>query len=155
MSVYIEKATLKDAAKLYEIQRSAFKRLYCFYNDEESPYLRDVDEILNWLAADGIHYWKIHFNGVLCGGIAYINRSQGEYYLARLYIAPGFQSKGVAKQAILLCEKELNDASRFTLDFPIDQIANKFCYEGVGYVDTGKREKINDKLTLAIYEKNT
>jgi GNAT superfamily N-acetyltransferase len=154
MSVYIEKATLNDVFILDKIQKSAFKRLYDIYNDEGSPYLRGTDEILNWLAADDVYYWKIYFNSALCGGIVYFNRSQGEIYLARLYIAPSCQNRGIARQAILLCEKELDGVNKFTLDFPIDQIANKACYESVGYADTGKREKINDKLMLAVYEKN-
>ena len=35
----------------------------------------------------------------------------------------------------------------------LDQIANKCCYEGCGYVDTGSRRVMNEKLTLVDAEK--
>ncbi|MBU3810221.1 MAG: GNAT family N-acetyltransferase [Candidatus Niameybacter stercoravium] len=153
MNIYIEKAKMEDINELNNIQKAAFKRLYAIYKDEKSPYLKGVDEMIKWLSLDKILYWKIYYNGRLCGGIAYYKKSEGKYYLARLYIDPQYQGKGIAKQVILLCEREILDAKRYTLDFPIDQIANRKCYESAGYIDTGMREVINSKLTLAIYEK--
>lgn len=153
MNLYIEKAKMEDINELDNIQKAAFKSLYAIYKDEKSPYLKGVDEMIKWLNLDKILYWKIYYNGHLCGGIAYYKKSEGEYYLARLYIHPQYQSKGIAKQIILLCERKILDAKRYTLDFPIGQIANRKCYESAGYIDTGMREVINSKLTLAIYEK--
>lgn len=123
------------------------------YQDENSPYLKPKQQILDWLAIEDLTYWKIYFNGVLCGGIAYCLLAEGDCLLARVYIHPTFQGKGITRQAILLCEKELKHNGRYILDFPVGQIANKTCYENAGYKDMGKREVINDKLTLAIYEK--
>lgn len=153
MNIQIEKAKVEDVNALDIIQKAAFKRLYEIYRDEKSPYLKGVDEILKWLSMDKIHYWKIYSDEHLCGGIAYYKKSEGEYYLARIYIDPCYQGNGIAKQAILLCEKEILDVRRYTLDFPIDQVANQKCYESAGYIDTRMREVINEKLTLAIYEK--
>ena len=153
MNLYIEKAKMEDINELDNIQKAAFKSLYAIYKDEKSPYLKGVDEMIKWLNLDKILYWKIYYNGHLCGGIAYYKKSEGEYYLARLYIHPHYQSKGIAKQVILKKKKKILDAKRYTLDFPIDQIANRKCYESAGYIDTGMREIINSKLTLAIYEK--
>ena len=40
------------------------------------------------------------------------------------------------------------------MDFPIDQIANRRCYEKAGYVDTGKTQAQSEgKVVLALYEK--
>ncbi len=153
MNIMLVKATADDVNELDTIQKSAFKGLYEIYHDEKSPFLKGTSEMLTWLSMDNLYYWKIYYGNTLCGGIAYYIRPEGEHYLARVYIDPSFQRKGVAKQAILLCEKEFTNVVKYTLDFPINQTANKNCYESVGYVDTGKREKISDKLTLAIYEK--
>ena len=91
MNLYIEKAKMEDINELNNIQKAAFKSLYAIYKDEKSPYLKGVDEMIKWLNLDKILYWKIYYNGHLCGGIAYYKKSEDEYYLARLYIHPHYQ----------------------------------------------------------------
>ncbi len=135
------------------IQKEAFKPLYEIYQDEKSPYLKGTDEMLQWLLRKDIIYYKIYFKNTLCGGIAYQNKGNGQYYLARVFISTDFCSKGIASSAIIMVESYFMDAKLFTLDFPIDRVANRMCYEKCGYKDTGERKKINDKLTLAIYKK--
>ena len=44
----------------------------------------------------------------------------GEYYLGRIYIHPEYQNRGIARDAILLCEKEFPDARCYYVDFPED-----------------------------------
>lgn len=149
-------ATAADADVLVAIQRKAFKRLYDIYHDDGNPYLRGSDEIIRWLKRPNCKVFRIHADGVLVGGVAAWERNglPGEYYLARVYILPEMQNKGIATQAVLLCEAEFPNASRWTLDFPADQDANRRCYEKAGYLDTGEtREQSEGKITLALYEK--
>lgn len=81
------------------------------------------------------------------------DRGNGEYYLARLYILPELQRNGIDSVAIRLCETFYTSVRKWSLDYPEDLIANKRCYESCGYIDTGKREVKNEKLTLAVCEK--
>ncbi|NJP40806.1 GNAT family N-acetyltransferase [Oscillospiraceae bacterium HV4-5-C5C] len=148
--------TADDAETLADIQRQAFKRLYDRYLDEGSPYLRGADEILRWLDRPNAKVFKILADGVLVGGIAAWERNgrSGECYLARVYILPEMQSKGIASRAILLCEAEFPNASRWRLDFPVAEVANRRCYEKAGYTDTGeRREQSGGAITLAYMEK--
>lgn len=153
IKVHIEPAGTEDIPALLSIQKDAFRRLYEIYRDENSPYLKNEDQMRSWMDNPAITYRKIFADGELCGGIAYFRRSPGDYYLARVYIHPDFQRKGIAAEAIRQCELLFSDAVKFSLDFPIDQPANRMCYEKAGYKDTGKRIVINEKLTLAVYEK--
>lgn len=156
MNIEIKPAIADDAKALADIQQQAFKRLYDIYHDEGNPYLRGADEIQRWLERPNCKVFKILANGILVGGVAAWERNglPGEYYLARIYILPEMQKKGIASQAILLCEAEFPNASRWTLDFPADQPANRRCYEKAGYMDTGEmREQSEGKIKLALYEK--
>lgn len=156
MNVEIVPATIKDAEDLVTIQKSAFKRLYDIYHDDGSPYLRGTDEIIRWLESPNWQVYKILADGALCGGVSFYERNgmPGVYYLARIYISPRMQSNGIASRAILLCEAAVTNASIWTLDFPVDQIANRRCYEKAGYTDTGeRREQSGGAITLALYEK--
>ncbi|MDR3086231.1 MAG: GNAT family N-acetyltransferase [Christensenellaceae bacterium] len=156
MQIELIPATAADASALAAIQRKAFERLYAQYHDEGSPYLRGEAEILNWLERPNWKVFKILVGGVLAGGMAACERQglPGECYLARVYILPEMQGKGIASRAVLLCEAEFPAATRWSLDFPADQPANRRCYEKAGYTDTGEtREQSEGKITLALYEK--
>ena len=154
MNIQLEAATMADAEALVAIQKEAFWRLYDIYHDEQSPYLRGTEEFGRWFER-GHNVYTIHADGKLAGGLTVFRSrtDEHEYYLARIYISPGLQRRGIAKKAIRLCEKLYPDAKRWFLDYPEDQIANKRCYEGCGYVDTGSRRVMNDKLTLVDMEK--
>ncbi|NLO47762.1 MAG: GNAT family N-acetyltransferase [Clostridiales bacterium] len=156
MNVEIIPATAEDAEDLAAIQRLAFKRLYDTYHDEGSPYLRGADEILLWLEQPNWRVYKIVADGVLLGGVSFCEKNgmPGVYYLARIYVLPDYQGKGIAGAAILLCEETVTNAGVWTLDFPADQPGNRRCYEKAGYIDTGKRqEQSGGAITLAYMEK--
>ena len=157
MNVEIIPATIDDADALTAIQQQAFKRLYDIYHDEGSPYSRGSDEIAVWFSRPNWYVYKILADGVLCGSVSFCERHgmSGEYYLARIYILPDLQGKGIASTAILLCEATVANANRWTLDFPVNEIANRRCYEKAGYTDTGeRREQSGGAITLAYMEKH-
>ncbi len=156
MNIEIIPATLCDADALVAIQQKAFKRLYDIYRDEGSPYLRGADEIARWLGRPNWRVYKITADGVLCGGVSFCERNgmPGVYYLARIYVLPELQGRGIASTAILLCEQTVANANLWTLDFPADQPANRRCYEKADYIDTGeRREQSGGAVTLAYMEK--
>lgn len=154
MNIQLEPAQVYDAEALAHIQKQAFKRLYDLYQDEGSPYLRGAEEIIIWLERPNWYVYKILVDGVLCGGIIVSERQNmpGEMYLARLYVLPEMQSKGIALRAIVLCEAYFPAALHWTVDFPADQKANRRCYEKAGYYDTGRVDD-RGQIVLAYYEK--
>lgn len=156
MKIEITLATAADAEGLVAIQQQAFKRLYEIYRDEGNPYLRGTDEIISWLERPNWRVYKIIADGVLCGGVSFCERNgmPGVYYLARIYILPELQRKGIASAAILLCEDTVANANLWTLDFPVKEIMNRKCYEKAGYTDSGKRrEQSGGAISLAYMEK--
>ena len=162
MKITVRPTTENEAEELCRLQQAAFKPLYEKYKDDGSPALRGIEDIIGKMNSPVHKYFTIFLDGEIVGGIVYkckgaavFDRTlgEGEYYLNRVYIRPDIQSKGVAKTAILLCEKEFTDARKFYVDFPADLDKNRRCYENAGYVDSGKRITIQEGLSLAFYEK--
>lgn len=160
-SISIRTTIPSEAEELSQIQKEAFKPLYEKYHDEGNPYLRDSQDILQRLNEYN-RYYTIRYDEKIVGGVFYRlsgKRSpshelgEGEYYLARIYIHPDYQNKGVAREALLLCEKEFPDARVYFVDFPEDMDKNQRCYQSIGYCDTGERICVQGTLTLAIYKK--
>lgn len=152
----------QDAKTLCEIQQAAFLPIYELYHDAGNPCLRGIEDITRRLHSPYFRYFTILENDEIVGGIFYkcIGRTPfydgleaGEYYLQRLYIQPERQSRGIARTAILLCEKEFPDAKKFTVDFPKELEKNRRCYTHAGFRDTGKELEAEPGLVLVIYEK--
>ncbi|MGM9624402.1 MAG: GNAT family N-acetyltransferase [Eubacteriales bacterium] len=161
MQISIENTQPSEAGVLSRIQKEAFLPLYEKYRDEANPYLRGPEDILCRLNKNN-RYYTIFCDGRIVGGIFYrligkrspwAELGEDEYYLARVYIHPAVQNKGIAREAILLCEKEFPDANTFYVDFPEDMEKNRRCYLRAGYRDTGERICTENSPALAVYQK--
>jgi|GEM_PF-1976827 len=153
MEIRLERATEADAEAQLAMEREAFRSLYENYQDEGSPHLRTLDSVKNRIAYTEGLYNVILADGVPCGGIFVWPVSAGRWKLSEMYIAPDMQNKGIGQRAIALAEAQVADAAEWVLDFPSDMDKNRVCYEKAGYADTGRREMINEALTLTYMRK--
>ncbi|MBQ7298796.1 MAG: GNAT family N-acetyltransferase [Clostridia bacterium] len=160
--IEIRRTTSEDAAVLFAIQKEAFLPLYERYHDAGNPYLRGIEDIAARLTHPAFRYFTILSDGETVGGVMYkiSGRTpfydpmpQGMVYLSRIYVKPGWQGRGIARTAILLCEREFPDAVQFSVDFPEDLERNRRCYEAAGYHDTGSRMETDPGVVLAGYLK--
>lgn len=113
LNISIKSTDASGAEELSQIQKAAFQPLYEKFHDEGNPFLRGSEDILCRLNKLNRHF-TILLDGKIIGGIFYRlygKRSPtdeigaGEFYLARIYIRPDYQNKGIAREAILLCER--------------------------------------------------
>ena len=158
MKVFIKPTQENEAMQLCNIQKAAFFPLYEKYHDEGNPCLRGVEDITKKLESEYFRCFTVFLDDEIVGGIVYKCKGKtpffeklemGQYYLQRVYVHPDHQCKKIAQTAIMMCEKELKDASHFIVDFPEDLEKNRRCYEKCGFIDTGKRLEIQSGLTLA------
>ena len=157
------RATQKsDVDTLFQLQKAAFTPIYEQYHDAGNPCLRGVEDISRRLEFPFFKYYTILDDENIVGGVLYRsqgrtpfvdNLNAGEYYLVRIYIDPDHQCRGIGKKAILLCEKELCDATKFYVDFPRELEKNRRCYEGAGFHSSGEELEVEPGLVLAAYEK--
>ena len=161
MRISIRITIPSEAEELSQIQKAAFKPLYEKFHDEGNPFLRGPEDILRRLNKFN-RYFTILYDEKIVGGVFYRLYGKripteeirdGEYYLARIYIHPDYQNKGIAKDAILLCEKEFADAQFYFVDFPEDMEKNRRCYQKAGFCDTGDRICMEGVPTLAMLKK--
>lgn len=161
MTVTIHPTLPAEAELLATIQKAAFKPLYDRYRDEGNPYLRGPEDILCRLNRNYRQY-TIECDGETVGGILYRLHgkrrpfdplTEGEYYLGRIYVHPLYQNRGIAAEAIRLCEQEFPDATAYYVDFPADMDKNRRCYEKVGFADTGMETRTPGEPVIALYKK--
>ena len=152
MDIRLEKAYKQDIDALDVIMKRAFAPLYEVYKDEKSPYLESKERFeFKVLYKDGCYY-KIYCGDILCGGV-FVYQQDDIYRIGTIYIDPEYQNRKIAQSALALVFDMYPKVKTWELDVPADQPANIRCYTKMGFVDTGRREIINERLTLAYYKK--
>ena len=154
MNITLTPVTEEHIDALCALQHAAFLPLYERYHDERNPAFKGADELHRQMASPDFYPYTILEDERIVGGITVKRLETGKYYLARLYVDPAEQRRGIASAAIRICESLFPDARRWELDFPMDMAPNRRTYEKAGYRDTGETRVINDLLTLAMYAKD-
>lgn len=145
----------KDIDAIFEIQRAAYKPLYEKYHDDETnPYMENKEVIFQKYTREGTLGYVFAQDDTIVGAvrIALFPESKGARVSA-LAVHPKYQGRGIAQKALSEIEKMHSSVAKWFLDTILEEEGNCHLYEKLGYVKTGKVEKINDKMTLVFYEK--
>ncbi len=147
--------TRQDTDTVFEIQRAAYRPLYEKYRDEDtSPYTESRETVLQKYTKPGTRGYLFLENGVAVGTVRIILDTVGKSAkVSALAVRPEYQGRGIAQQALLKIERIHSDVEKWHLDTILEEAANCHLYEKLGYKRTGKLQAVNEKLTLAFYEK--
>ena len=155
MEVKLLRANISDAKEIHTMQLEAFKELLEKYQDfDTSPGNESLERVEARLKQDFTFYYFICIGQQKVGAIRIVDKKEvgGNKRISPLFILPEFQGKGIAQEAIRLCE-ELHGNENWELDTILQEPKNCHLYEKMGYRQTGKTEVINERLTLTFYEK--
>ena len=153
--IELQRATMEDAEKIWEMQRESFLRLLEIYEDyETNPANESIDRVAARLSQAFTFYYFIIHGGEKVGAIRVIDKKDGSAKrISPLFILPKFQGRGFAQSAIKAVEK-IHGSHGWNLDTIQSEQGNCYLYEKMGYKATGKTEKINERLTLVFYAKD-
>ena len=151
----IKEFKTSDIDTVFAIQQAAYKPLYEKYHDDNSnPYMESKATVLQKYTRTGTNGYIFLKNGVVVGTVRiniYPESKSGR--VSALGVAPQYQGQGIAQQALLKIEEMHSDIERWFLDTILQEVGNCHLYEKIGYKRTGEFEKINEKMTLVVYEK--
>lgn len=155
MKVELLRANIGDAKELHAMQIKAFERLLEKYQDfDTNPANECVEKVEARLKQDFTFYYFICIGQQKVGAIRIVDKKEAgkNKRISPIFILPEFQGKGIAQEAIRLCE-EMHGDGNWELDTILQESKNCYLYEKMGYRQTGKTEVINERLTLTLYEK--
>ncbi|MCM1183119.1 MAG: GNAT family N-acetyltransferase [Roseburia sp.] len=155
MEIELFRATVGDAKELHAMQVKAFKELLEKYQDfDTSPANETVEKVEARLKQAFTFYYFIGIGRQKVGAIRIVDKKDAgkNKKISPIFILPEFQGKGIAQEAIRLCE-EVHGIENWELDTILQEPKNCHLYEKMGYRQTGKTKAINEKLTLVFYEK--
>lgn len=155
MEVTLLRANSKDAKELHAMQVESFRELLEKYRDfDTSPANENMEKVEARLKQDFTFYYFICIGQQKVGAVRIIEKKENgkNKRISPIFILPKFQGKGIAQEAIRLCE-EMHGNENWELDTILQEPKNCHLYEKMGYRQTGKTKVINERLTLIFYEK--
>ena len=155
MIVKIDKATLADAELIYEMQIKAFSSLLEKYQDFDiSPGAEKIDRIIQRLNQRFTDYYIIKYNECNVGAIRIIRiEKEDKCRVSPIFILKEYQNKGIAQNVFELIENKYKPSNGWILDTILEEKGNCYLYEKIGYMKTGKIDKIKDNMHIVYYEK--
>ncbi len=155
METKLLRAHVCDAAEIHAMQVEAFKELLEKYQDfDTNPGSETVEKVEARLKQEFTFYYFICIGQQKAGAIRIVDRKEhgAGKRISPLFILPAFRGRGIAQEAIRLCE-EIHGKENWELDTILQEPENCHLYEKMGYRQTGRTEVINERLTLVFYEK--
>lgn len=153
MPISLEIATPSNAQELHALQIESFKPLLQKYQDYDfSPGAEKLERTIQRLHDPDTHYHFISHQGRHIGALR-ISHSENLCRLKQIYILPEYQGHGYAQKAITIAESLYPDAEKWELDTILQEEKLCYLYEKMGYIKTGKVERIQTGMDLVYYEK--
>ena len=155
MVVELVPAKKEDIETLWKMQVEAFSDLLDKYQDYDlSPAAESFDKVMARFKQPWTKYYFIVSGAIKVGAIRVVNRQDGSRKrISPIWIMPEYRNKGYAQQAILAAEK-IYGPDHWCLDTILQEKGNLHLYEKLGYHQTGRVDKVNDRMDIVYYEKD-
>lgn len=146
----IEKAIINDAARILEVQKTAYIAQAEIYNNYTiAPLLETLEELLSDFAKKAIY--KATVNNLIVGSVRGMENKE-TCYIGRLAVLPEYQNKGIGTSLITKIEETFCNCTRFEIFTGNKSTTNIYLYEKLGY-KIFKAEKYNDDASIVYLEK--
>ncbi|MCC5801197.1 GNAT family N-acetyltransferase [Rossellomorea vietnamensis] len=154
MEIRLEKAIVKDAPSIYDLQVKSFMPLLERYKDyETNPANEDIEKVQERIIRPDGGFYKILMEDRLVGAICVYWKEDVQFTISPMFILPSYQGRRIAQKTILLVEEMFPLAHTWELATLLEEKRNCYLYEKMGYTQTGIRKKLNEDATLIFYKK--
>ena len=155
MCIDLKSIAREDIETVWKMQVEAFSDLLEKYQDYDmSPAAEDMDKVLARFEQPWTTYFFIMANNEKVGVIRVVDKKDGSRKrISPVWIMPEYRNKGYAQQAILAAEIKYG-SNHWCLDTILQEKGNLHLYEKLGYHQTGRIDRVNDRMDIVYYEKD-
>ena len=155
MSVTLRQVKREDVETVWKMQVEAFADLLEKYQDYDmSPAAEPVEKVMARFEQPWTTYFFIEAEGTNVGAVRVVDKKDGSRKrISPLWIMKEYRGRGYAQEAIKAVEA-IYGQDNWCLDTILQEEGNLHLYEKMGYIRTGKTEKINDRMDIVFFEKD-
>lgn len=135
--------------QLYEMQKESFMSLCQKYQYEIFPVIEMMENSPNISKK----YYFIIKDGAIVGSINIGKEPENfVFFICSIFVTPNYQNQGIASIAIKKAFKLHPEAKHWRLKSILEEKKACHLFEKIGFVQTGEKQVINEKITLINYE---
>lgn len=155
MTVTLRQVKREDVETVWKMQVEAFADLLEKYQDYDmSPAAEPVEKVMARFEQPWTTYFFIEAEGTNVGAVRVVDKKDGSRKrISPLWIMKEYRGRGYAQEAIKAVEA-IYGQDNWCLDTILQEEGNLHLYEKMGYIRTGKTEKINDRMDIVFFEKD-
>ena len=155
MSVTLRQVKREDVETVWKMQVEAFADLLEKYQDYDmSPAAEPVEKVMARFEQPWTTYFFIEAEGTNVGAVRVVDKKDGSRKrISPLWIMKEYRGRGYAQEAIKAVEA-IYGQDNWCLDTILQEEGNLHLYEKMGYIRTGRIEKINDRMDIVFFEKD-
>lgn len=155
MSIELKVVERDDIERVWKMQIEAFSDLLEKYQDYDiSPGAESLDKVIARFEQPWTTYYFIMDGDEEVGVIRIVDKKDGSRKrISPIWVMAEHRNKGYASQAIIEAER-IYGSNNWCLDTILQEKANLHLYEKLGYHQTGRVDKINDRMDIVFYEKD-
>ena len=148
-------ATIEDMQTIWKMQVVAFSELLDKYQDYDmSPGAENFEKVMARYEQPWTTYYFIAVGDQRVGAVRIVDKKDGSRKrISPIWIMQEHRGRGYAQEAIRLAE-QIHGAENWCLDTILQEKGNLYLYEKMGYHQTGRVEKINERMDIVFYEKD-
>jgi len=153
--VTLIRASCESAELIWKMQLEAFSESYKKYEDTDTnPAAEPLEKVSTRIQQPFSYYYLIQYGSKIAGGMRVVDHKElgNCKRLSPIFVLPPYRNRGIAQKAIREAER-IHGCENWKLETILEEPGLCRLYEKLGYRKTGKTQKINDRLTLAFYEK--
>lgn len=148
--IELNKVTLEDVLKLWEIQKQAFQEDFLI-NQDFSPAIETLNKFIEKI--NSCNFYCIKYKGMIVGGVCIRKYKQKEIWkISRIFIEPSFQSKGIGSYVIQKIQTIYSNVNIWILETPVNNIKSHKFYEKNGF-NKNNISTITNTLKTINYQK--
>lgn len=154
-SITLKEVTREEIETVWQMQTEAFSGLLKKYQDyDTSPGAEAFEKVLARFEQPWTTYYFIVSGKERVGVIRIIDKKDGSRKrISPVWILEEYRNRGYAQDAIKEAER-IYGSDNWCLDTILQEEGNLHLYEKLGYHQTGKTERINERMDIVFYEKN-
>ena len=150
MSIDLKPIVREDVETVWKMQVEAFSDLLEKYLDYDmSPAAESIDKVLARFEQPWTTYFFIMENDEKVGVIRVVDKKDGSRKrISPIWIMPEHRNKGYA------AAEQIYGSLHWCLDTILQEAGNRHLYEKIGYHQTGRIDKVNERMDIVFYEKD-
>ena len=156
MNVSLIKAEFSDCSLIAEIQKISFAKLLQKYKDyDTNPACEDLNKIQEKFRQTFTEYYLIKVGESTVGIVRTVSVDDNTKRISPICILPEYQNKGYAGKTITNLERMFPQTHIWLIDTIKQEDYLCGFYEKLGYIRTGREEKLHRNMTIVFYEKES